>query len=131
MAFFSDWFSKAPIDIAASVPLSTDISSVQYPSDNYANFASEGYGRSAVVHACIRELATGVASARFMAQVDTADGTVEVENSPLAQLLKYPNETQDFYSWLERVVTYLYVAGNVYVLKERGRANQITQLYLL
>jgi len=131
MAFFSDWFSKAPIDIAASVPLSTDISSVQYPSDNYANFASEGYGRSAVVHACIRELATGVASARFMAQVDTADGTVEVENSPLAQLLKYPNETQDFYSWLERLVTYLYVAGNVYVLKERGRANQITQLYLL
>ena len=43
----------------------------------------------------------------------------------------YPNGTQDFYHWLERLVTYLYVSGNAYILKERSRGNQITGLYLL
>jgi HK97 family phage portal protein len=118
-------------NIAASVPLVNDLTSVQYPEDNYANFASQGYARSTIVNACIKEIATGVATARFYVQRDSEDGIVEVENSPLANLLKYPNANQDFYTWLERLVTYLYVSGNAYVLKERARTNQVVAMYLL
>lgn len=118
-------------EIAATVPLVNDLSSVTYPEDNYQNFAVQGYNRSSIVNACIRELSTGAASARYYAQADTADGMVEVENSRLTQLLYRPNPDQDFYSWIERLVTYLYVSGNVYVLKERARDNSVVAMYLL
>ena len=124
-------FQKAEVDIASTVPLVNDLSSVMYPEDNYANYSSQGYGKSAVVNACIKEIATGVATARYYSQADSADGMVEVENSPLANLLKYPNERQDFYTWIERLVTYLYVSGNAYVWKERSRSNQIVYIHLL
>jgi len=117
--------------IASAVPLVNDLSSVVYPEDNYKNFAKEGYSRSAVVNACIRELSTGAATAKYFVQVETPDGFEVVKNSPLAQLIKYPNNTQDFYHWIERLVTYLYVSGNAYVLKERSRGNVVTGLYLL
>tara|TARA_B100001123_G_scaffold308697_1_gene344973 strand:- start:5794 stop:7854 length:2061 start_codon:yes stop_codon:yes gene_type:complete len=124
-------FQKAEVDIASTVPLVNDLSSVMYPEDNYANYSSQGYGKSAVVNACIKEIATGVATARYYSQADSVDGMVEVENSPLANLLKYPNERQDFYTWIERLVTYLYVSGNAYVWKERSRSNQIVYIHLL
>ena len=130
-----NWFpffqKEVTYDVASSVPLVNDLSNVVYPEDNYGNYAKEGYGRNAIVNACIRELATGTAAARFYVQRDTTDGLVEVEGTPLANLIMYPNGTQDFYHWLERLVTYLYVSGNAYVLKERSRGNQITGLYLL
>ena len=130
-----NWFpffqKEVTYDVASSVPLVNDLSNVVYPEDNYGNYAKEGYGRNAIVHACIRELATGTAAAKFYVQRDTTDGLVEVEGTPLANLIMYPNGTQDFYHWLERLVTYLYVSGNAYILKERSRGNQITGLYLL
>ena len=130
-----NWFpffqKEVTYDVASSVPLVNDLSSVMYPEDNYGNYAKEGYGRNSIVHACIRELATGIAAAKFYVQKDTSDGLVEVEGTPLANLIMYPNGTQDFYHWLERLVTYLYVSGNAYILKERSRGNQITGLYLL
>jgi len=130
-----NWFpffqKEVTYDVASSVPLVNDLSNVVYPEDNYGNYAKEGYGRNAIVNACIRELATGTAAAKFYVQRDTTDGLVEVEGTPLANLIMYPNGTQDFYHWLERLVTYLYVSGNAYILKERSRGNQITGLYLL
>ena len=127
------WINKAEDDaIAATVPLVNDLSAVQYPTDNYHNYAEEGYGRNEIVHACIRELSTGVASARFIAQKETADGgVVEMFGTPLAKLLDRPNKDNDFYHWIERLVTYLYVSGNAYVLKERNKTNGIMALWLL
>ena len=127
------WTNKSEDDaIAATIPLLTDTSSVQYPADNYLNFAKDGYGRNEIVHACIRELSTGVASARFIAQKETADGgVVEMFGTPLAKLLDRPNKDNDFYHWIERLVTYLYVSGNAYVLKERNKTNGIMALWLL
>ena len=119
-------------EISATVPLATDISDVEYPSDNYKNFAKEGYGHSEVVHACIRELAVGVASPRYFARsADVSDGIVEAPNTPLGHLVDRPNPQTDFYQWLEQFVTHLYVSGNSYILKERDKANNISALWLL
>lgn len=132
----ANWFSifnKKELDYTASatVPLVNDLSSVVYPEDNYKNYAKEGYARNAIVNSCIRELATGVATARFFVEQETEDGFIEATDSPFARLIEFPNEHQDFYHWIERFITYLYVSGNVYVLKQRNRGNQITGIYLL
>jgi HK97 family phage portal protein len=126
-------FSKeSKQDITATIPLVTDLSGVSYPTDNYSNFASNGYGKNEIVHACIRELATSAASPRyFVESTDRASGIVEDRNSPFAKLIARPNPKQDLYSWLECFITYLQVAGNVYVLKERNRTNTIIALWLL
>jgi len=131
LALFDFFRKQYDGDIAATVPLISDLSRVVYPDDNYANFASQGYGRSEIVHACIRELAIGTATAKWF--IGTADegGTSEINNSPFAMLLKYPNPEHDWYTWLERAVTYLQVSGNVYVYKERARTNRISALWLL
>lgn len=133
MAFWPFNRSKAytDSDIAASVPLVTDISTVLYPEDNYSNFAKEGYGRSELVHACIRELASGVASARFFVGVEEESGVVEVENSPAAYLLNHPNPNQDFPFFIENLITHLQVSGNAYILKERARSNEVSAIWLL
>ena len=127
-----DLFRKQePIDASATVAMVSDMSAVQYPDDNYLNFAKEGYGKSELVHACIRELSTGVANARWYVGVQDEGGTTQLEDTPLANLIKYPNPTQDFNTWIQRAVTYLQVAGNIYVYKERSQTNEITALWLL
>ena len=59
---FPNWFQKqvTDTDISATVPLVTDLSSIQYPEDNYKNFSRQGYARNEIVYSCIIELSQGV-----------------------------------------------------------------------
>ena len=131
MAFWNVFTKATDSEIAASVPLVNDASQVQYPVDNYSNFAQWGYGKNEIVHACIRELADGAASPRYYLGIENEGGIEEIEDSPLATLIKRPNQNEDFYAFIERLVTFLQVAGNVYILKERDKTNQIIKLWLL
>ena len=136
MAFWNGLFTKQEPqgDVTVTVPLSGDLSQVQYPTDDYSNFSTQGYGKNEVVHACIRELATAAATPRYYiydTKSDPTSGMIEMPDSPLGKLLLKPNSQDDIYQWLEKLVTFLYVAGNAYVLKERSRTNQITALWLL
>ena len=131
MAFWNVFTKATDNEIAASVPLVNDISQVQYPVDNYSNFSAQGYGKNEIVHACIRELADGAASPRYYLGIENEGGIEEIKDSPLASLINRPNQNEDFYAFIERLVTFLQVSGNVYVLKERDRTNQITNLWLL
>ena len=49
-------------EVGGTVPLNYDVGQATYPDASYANFASEGYGKNEIVHACIRELAVAAAS---------------------------------------------------------------------
>ena len=131
MAFWNVFTKATDNEIAASVPLVNDISQVQYPVDNYSNFSAQGYGKNEIVHACIRELADGAASPRYYLGIENDGGIEEIKDSPLASLINRPNQNEDIYAFIERLVTFLQVSGNVYVLKERDRTNQITNLWLL
>ena len=132
MASLWNFFRKQePIDASATVAMVSDMSTVQYPDDNYLNFAKEGYGKSELVHACIRELSTGVANGRWYVGVQDDGGITELEDTPLANLIKYPHPTQDFGTWIQSAVTYLQVAGNLYVYKERSQTNDVIALWLL
>jgi HK97 family phage portal protein len=124
--------APAPGDIGATVPLTYDIGNASYPDVSFGNLASEGYIKSEIVHACIRELAVGAASAQYQVIATSTDGgTVAVERGPLFDLMKRPNPAMSWYQFIEEFVTYLQVAGNVYTYKERDRGNRVTALQLL
>ena len=124
--------APAPGDIGATVPLNYDIGNASYPDVSFANLASEGYVKSEIVHACIRELAVGAASAHYQVIApSTEGGTVSVERGPLYDLMRRPNPAMSWYQFIEQFVTFLQVAGNVYTYKERDRGNRVTALQLL
>jgi HK97 family phage portal protein len=129
---FWDRLTRKQQELSTTIPLNLDVGQASYPDVNYANFASEGYSKNEIVHACIRELATSAASPRYYVQAPSTDGgTVEVESGLLHDLTSKPNPHDDWYSFTERLVTFLMVAGNAYVIKERARNDQVSALYLL
>ena len=124
--------APAPGDVGATVPLNYDIGNASYPDVSFQNLASEGYVKSEIVHACIRELAVGAASAHYQVIAPSTDGgTVSVERGPLYDLMRRPNPAMSWYQFIEQFVTFLQVAGNVYTYKERDRGNRVTALQLL
>ena len=123
---------QAEQEIGATVPLTYGLEQALYSDTTYLNFAKEGYGKNEIVHACIRELATSAANPRYMIEVPSVDGgMIELEKGDLPELLKNPTPSQDFYEWIELLITYLMVSGNVYVLKQRLKTTKIKSLFLL
>ena len=136
MSFLDRFFSAKQYadhgEIGTTIPMNYDVGQASYPDASFANFASEGYGKNEIVHACIRELAISAASPRYFIQAPATDGgIVEVTSGLLYDLINHPNETDDWYSFIEQLVTYLMVAGNAYVYKERARTSKVSGLYLL
>ena len=123
MAFWD--FLRKQEDVAVAVPLNYDVGQATYPDASFESFASEGYGKSEIVHACIRELAISAASPRYYVQAPaTGGGAVEITSGLLYDLTNRPNPTSDWYSFVENLVTHLMVAGNSYVpLPQIGRAH--------
>ena len=76
-------FLRKQEDVAVAVPLNYDVGQATYPDASFASFASEGYGKSEIVHACIRELAVSAASPRYYVQAPaTGGGAVEITSGP-------------------------------------------------
>ena len=124
--------APAPGDIGATIPLNYSVGDAQYPDVSYANLANEGSVKSVNVNACIRELASGAASAKYKIEAPAVDGgSVEIDRGPLYDLMNRPNPTMSWYQFIEQFVTFLQVAGNVFTYKERNRSNQVTALQLL
>jgi len=129
---FWDFLRKQENDVAVAVPLNFDVGQATYPDASFESFASEGYGKSEIVHACIRELAVSAAAPRYYIQAPATDGgAVEVTSGLLYDLTTKPNPNSDWYSFIESLVTFLMVAGNAYTLKERSRSGKIAALYHL
>ena len=129
---FWDFLRKQENDVAVAVPLNFDVGQATYPDASFESFASEGYGKSEIVHACIRELAVSAATPRYYVQAPATDGgAVEVTSGLLYDLTTEPNPNSDWYSFIESLVTFLMVAGNSYVLKERSRSGKVMALYHL
>jgi HK97 family phage portal protein len=132
LAFWDRFLTKAEQELSTTVPLNPDIGTATYPDSNFENFAKQGYNKNEIVHACIRELAVSAATPRyFVAAPSTDGGTVEVDSGLLYDLTSNPNPYNDWYSFIERLVTFLMVAGNAYVLKERAKSGQVSGMYLL
>ena len=131
MAFWDNLLRKQQ-ELSTTVPLNMDAGQASYPDANYANFANEGYSKNEIVHACIRELSVSAATPRYHVTAPSTDGgSIEVGRGLLYDLVTKPNPYNDWYSFIERLTTFLMVAGNAYVIKERSRGDSVTALYLL
>ena len=128
-----DWLrSKQEQTLSTTVPLNLGTGTAEYPDANFENFATEGYAKNEIVHACIRELATSAAAPRYhVIAPSTEGGSIEIERGLLYDLIAAPNPYYDWQSFIERLVTYMMVAGNAYVVKERANSAQVSALYLL
>ena len=132
MAFWDNLLRKQAQELSTTVPLNMDVGMASYPDVNYENFANEGYSKNEIVHACIRELATSAAAPRYYVSAPTSDGgATTVERGLLYDLVTKPNPYNDWYAFIEKLITFLMVAGNAYVIKERSRGDSVTALYLL
>ena len=93
---------------------------------NYADLASEGYLKNAIVYRCVNEISKGAGSVRYMIK----NGDTVLDNHPLQDLLDRPNPLQSNSEFFNSLFGYLLLSGNAYVLKVGGGA-QPRELHLL
>lgn len=99
---------------------------------NYASFAKEGYQANVYVFACIRQIAMACAGIPWLVYRKGRRGTVEeLDDHPLAGLLRRPNPWQGGSRFIENVVGYLMLSGNSYIEAvgpERGAPRELYAL---
>lgn len=93
---------------------------------NYADLASEGYLKNAIVYRCVNEISRGAGSVRYMIK----NGDTVLDNHPLQDLLDRPNPLQSNSEFFNSLFGYLLLSGNAYVLRVGGGA-QPRELHLL
>lgn len=103
-------------------------------------FGREGYHLNAIVHACVREIATSVAEPKIVVERFKAGEWVKVEddgtvsNDPglrLHRLLKMPNRVQSQYDWIEALIIDLQTFGNQFTHKLRDEGGKVAELWNL
>ena len=82
------------------------------------------YTRNALVRACIDRKATSATEAKLVIKESMMDEGMmmdeEVKTGPLAYLIKNPCYDISMSQWLRMFITYLEIAGNVYVYRRRN-----------
>lgn len=82
---------------------------------NYETLANEGYGSSAIVYACVNEIAKSIGGLQWLVQQRRAGQWRELDEHPLLQLLARPNPMQGGGRFFEALTGYLMISGNSYI----------------
>lgn len=94
-------------------------------------YASEGYETNPIVYACIARIAEACSSVKLELHRTDAEGNRVVLNKhKLLDVLKKPNPTQSWTDFIQEMVAWYKIAGEVFILRlpEKGPA---AELYLL
>jgi len=125
---FLDRFRRAPErkeSAAAQVLVMTPGQPVWSPR-NYEAFSREAYSKNVVAYQCINRISEAVASVRL----GIYRGETELNEHPLAALLRRPNPLQSYGDYVRAKVGFLLLAGNGY--EERvtigGKPRELYQL---
>jgi HK97 family phage portal protein len=102
----TDWH-KALVQVFGLIP--------QWNRRDYKAFSEEGYNANVWVYRCIQAVAQGAASVPWTLYKKQGKNVVEIEDHPLLDLLKNPNEFQGQYDFFESMVAFLLIAGDSYV----------------
>jgi len=102
---------------------------------DYNTYCEEGYKRNAVVFSSVREIARTAPSARIQVHKRLKRGQTEIyEDHPLQAVLDMPNPRQSHYDFVELLLTYINLDGNVFILRERsgkdGKTGKTRALWL-
>lgn len=94
-------------------------------------YASEGYEQNPIVYACISRIAEACSSVKLEVHKTDLEGNRKVMvKHKLLDLLKRPNPTQSWSDFIQEMVAWYKIAGEVFILRlpETGPA---AELYLL
>jgi HK97 family phage portal protein len=106
------------------------ISDPAWTGRNYAQFAREGYVKNVIVHRCINMIAAAASSVDI--KLYNIENQAELDIHPLLDLLQKPSPFMSGVEFIENIVEYLLISGNVYVVKAYSSARQYPEeLYLL
>lgn len=86
---------------------------------------------SSAVYACVNRIASDIGKLRFKLVRQLDDVWVEAERSPLAKVLRKPNEYQNQIQFREEWVTSKLLYGNTYALKRRDARGVVDGLWIL
>jgi len=95
--------------------------------DSFSDLARDGYVENAIVYRCINEIANGVAAVPFKLM----RGDQPIEDHPLLDLLSRPNPTMSQSEYFQKVVSYLLLSGNSYMLRVGTDNGEPSELYCL
>jgi HK97 family phage portal protein len=87
----------------------------RYQMEAFSALAREGYQTNPYVYAAIDVIAKNVSTIEFTV-IDRKRGNVEVKKDDLVRLLKTPNPSQSWKSFVKQIVVDFYISGNVYIL---------------
>jgi len=88
---------------------------------DYGNLTRAGYQYCSTVFACVSKIAKGGSRIAWtLGKKQRGGGMGEIEEHPLLKLLAKPNEFEGGSRFSEKVLSYLLLAGNSYVLKVHG-----------
>ncbi|MEK6591487.1 MAG: phage portal protein, partial [Pseudomonadota bacterium] len=82
---------------------------------NYETLAREGYGSSAIVYACVNEIAKSIGGLQWLVQQRRSGQWRELDEHPLLDLLARPNPMQGGGRFFEALTGYLMISGNSYI----------------
>jgi len=105
-----NFFTKQSQTFKAIV--ATTLGQPQWTPKNYANFAKEGYQNNVYVYACVRQIAMAVAGIPWLVYRKGRRAVEEVEDHPLALLLRRPNPWQGGSRFFENLTAFLMLSGN-------------------
>lgn len=94
--------------------------------NDYGSLSREGFMRNPVAHRGVRMIAEAAASIPWLAY----EGQAELEDHPLLDLLKRPNQRQASASFMETLYGHLIISGNAYVelIEAPSGARELHQL---
>lgn len=111
MIFFKKKKQEIKQSLVGSVVSMYNVGDPVWSGRDYESFSREAYIKNVVANRCISLIAKNIASLQW--QLFSNDN--EIENSPLLDLLRNPNQYQSQSDFFESLVSYKLISGNAYI----------------
>ncbi len=97
---------------------------------DFWSLVKNGYKASSAVSACVRALAFSFPEPQLIAYKESSEGEQPAGTSdPLQMLIRKPNPDMGEAEFMQFVITYAPVGGNVYIWKERNASGKVIYLW--
>lgn len=124
----TDFMTKATA--VHSAIYASQFNTPQWGSARYDRLAKEGHNANVWVYACINAIATSSADIPLLLYERKGKEKIEIDEHPLLDLLKKPNEFQSGRELREEWARYLLLSGRSFIEKTQGFSN-VAELWAL
>lgn len=101
----------------------------QWSEGNYSSLAAEGHNGNVWAFACINAIATSSADIPLVLYQRKGKEKVEIDEHPLLDLLKKPNNLQSGREFREEFAKYLLISGRAFIEKNGPSDTRVTELW--